>query len=297
MMLRSVWGRNTRAAEALAGEFGASAQADFDRFLAEVDAVAFSVPPHVQSDLATQAALAGKHVLLEKPVALTEDAADALAAAVQRSGVASVVFFTALFQAESRAWLNELTGTGGWHGAEAVWLGSVYSDTSPFNTPWRREKGGLWDLGPHAVSLLWEIFGPVREVSADGGPGDRTHLVLHHDSGASTTATLTLGAPEAADGFDLRVWGERGRTAIPRLADDPVPALRTAITELVANARSGQVAHACDARFGAEVTRVLARAQHLLDARRDPWRDARRDAGNDARPADAGRARTDRPGV
>ena len=169
------------------------------------------------------------------------------------------------FQPDARAWLDELASAGGWQGADALWLGSVYSGSSPFDTPWRREKGGLWDLGPHAVSLLWPILGPVESVTADVGRGDVTHLVLHHRGGATSTVTVTLGAPAAADGFDLQVWGERGRSAVPRLAGDPVAALRVALTELADRARSGDVGHPCDVEFGLAVTRVLAQAQLQID--------------------------------
>jgi predicted dehydrogenase len=261
----AVWGRNTEAATTLAAECGIKAHADFDAFLAEVDAVAFSVPPDVQSELAVRAARAGKHLLLEKPLALTEAAAEALATAVQATGVASVVFFTCRFQPDIGAWLEDLATTGGWQGACALWLGSAHSQASPFNTPWRREKGGLWDLGPHTVSLLWDILGPVESVTADAGRGDLAHLVLHHRGGATSTVTVTLGAPEQADAFDLQVWGERGRSAMPPLADDPVTALRVALTELAGNARSGTLSHPCDAEFGLAVTRVLAQAQLQID--------------------------------
>ena len=209
----AVWGRNQEAAATLGDSFGVPARGDFDAFLAEIDAVAFSVPPDVQSELAVRAANAGKHLLLEKPIALSAEASDALVAAVEAAGVASVVFFTSRFQPDARAWFNEVTNAGGWAGADAAWLGSVYAESSPFNTPWRREKGALWDLGPHVVSLLWAILGPVEAVTADTGRGDLTHLVLHHRGGATSTATLTLGAPEPADGFDLMVWGEHGRTS------------------------------------------------------------------------------------
>jgi len=266
--LTAVWGRNQEAAAALAAGFGATARPDFDAFLAEVDAVAFAVPPDVQNELAIRAAAAGRHLLLEKPVALSADAADALAAAVETAGVASVVFFTARFQPATRAWLREVTEAGGWAGGSAIWLGSVYSPSSPFNTPWRREKGGLWDLGPHAVSVLWSILGPVRHVMADRGRGDLTYLVLHHEGGATSTATLTLGAPEAADGFTLQVWGEHGVQTMPSLASDPVDALRAAVSELAANARAGESGHLVDVRFGRDVTHVLAAAQRQLDARR-----------------------------
>ena len=157
----AVWGRNPEAAATLAGAAGATAHRDFDAFLAEIDAVAFSVPPDVQSELAVRAARAGKHLLLEKPMALSDEASDALVAAVDAAGVASVVFFTSRFQPDARAWLEDVTAAGGWAGGHVLWLGSVYAESSPFNTPWRREKGGLWDLGPHVVSLLWAILGPV----------------------------------------------------------------------------------------------------------------------------------------
>ena len=265
----AVWGRNTEAAAGLAAEFGVTAHVDFDAFLAEVDAVAFAIAPDAQSELAVRAAMAGKHLLLEKPVALTEAAADGLVQAVDEAGVASVVFFISRFQRDARAWLADVVTAGGWQGGSALWLGTAQDESSPFNTPWRRAKGGLWDLGPHVVSLLWAILGPVETVTADAGRGDLTHLVLHHQGGATSTATVTLGAPDLADGFDLQIWGSHGRSAIPSLAHDPVPALRAALTDLVASVRSGSRDHPCDARFGRDVTRVLALAQHQLDAARE----------------------------
>ena len=261
----AVWGRNPDAAAALAAEHGAAPYSDLDAFLAAVDAVAFSVPPDVQSAIAVRAARAGKHLLLEKPIALSDADADELVRAVADGGVASVVFFTARFRADVRAWLADVASGGRWDGGCAVWLGTALDATNPFNTPWRREKGGLWDLGPHVVSLLWAGLGPVVSVTAEAGRADLTHLVLRHDSGATSTATLTLGAPEAADGFDLYLWGTRGRSAVPTAADEPRAALRVALTELAGNARSGHLSHPCDVRFGRDVGHVLAEAQRQLD--------------------------------
>ena len=118
-------------------------------------------------------------------------AADALVRAVQDSGVASVVFFTARFQPDVRAWLADVASPGRWAGGNAVWLGSALQAGSPFNTPWRRDKGALWDLAPHLVSLLWASLGPVVSVTANAGRADVTHLVLHHASGATSTVTVT----------------------------------------------------------------------------------------------------------
>jgi len=264
--LAAVWGRNAEAVAALAGSYHCAWYDNFDDFLASVDAVAFAIPPDIQAELAVRAARAGRHLLLEKPIATTEQAADVLARAVQDAGVASVVFFTARFQADVRAWLASVAEHR-WSGGTAVWLGSALAERSPFNTPWRREKGGLWDLGPHLVSLLWASLGPVTAVTADAGTGDVTHLILHHKGGASSAVAVTLCAPEAADGSDVWLWGEAGRTRAPGETDQPVGALRLALAELAANARSGQPRHDCDVLFGRAVGLILADAQRQVDAR------------------------------
>src|SRR5215813_10008217 len=246
----AVWGRNAGAAAELAGSYRATAYHDVSEFLANVDAVAFAVPPGVQAPFAVRAAEAGKHLLLEKPIAISAADADALVDAVVQANVASVVFFTARFQADVRAWLSEVTATGGWAGGSAVWLGSALRAGNPFNTPWRRDKGGLWDLAPHLVSLLWASLGPVRAVTADAGAGDLTHLILHHDGGASSTVTVSIGVPETAACCETYLWGEAGRSRAPQPTPRPADALRLALTELAANVRSGRTRHDCDVLFG-----------------------------------------------
>ena len=263
----AVWGRDPQAAAGLAAGYGATGYGDFAGFLAAVDAVSFAVPPDVQATLAVQAARAGKHLLLEKPVALTDEAADALVDAVEQAGVASVVFFTHRFQPDVRAWLAGLEARGGWAGGVSAWLGSALREADPFNTPWRQAQGGLWDIGPHMVSLLWASLGPVTSVTADAGRADITYLVLHHRGGATSTTTVTLSAAEEAAGFEAYVWGEHGRSAAPAGSADQVTALRTALAELIDGARSG-ARHPCDVRFGRDVGRVLAEAQRQIDARR-----------------------------
>ena len=264
----AIWGRNPQATADLAAEYRATPYQDVSAFLAGVDAVSFAVPPDVQAPIATQAAREGKHLLLEKPVALTEAAADGLVEAVEQAGVASVVFFTSRFQPEVRAWLAEVEARGGWAGGVSAWLGSALRESNPFNTPWRQDRGGLWDIGPHLVSLLWASLGPVTSVTADAGPADVTHLILHHQGGATSTITVTLSATEAAAGVEAYVWGESGRLAAPLGTVDRLVALSTALDELVANARAGQTRHPCDVWFGRDVERVLAEAQRQVDARR-----------------------------
>jgi predicted dehydrogenase len=268
--LTAVWGRSAEAAATLAGTYGArsfSGTGDLDAFLDGVDGVAFAVPPDVQAPLAVAAARAGKHLMLEKPLATSVAGANEVAAAVAEGGVASVVFFTLMFRADIRAWLAEVTARGGWLGGLTAWFGSSLEESSPFNTPWRQEKGALWDIAPHAVSLLRAALGPVTGVTADAGPADVSHLILHHEGGASSTVTVSQHGGEAASGFETYLWGPSGRSAVPGGNSDALAPLGTALSELTANIRSGLAAHPCDASFGRDVGHVISEAQRQIDER------------------------------
>ncbi|MFC9926247.1 Gfo/Idh/MocA family protein [Streptomyces sp. NPDC127190] len=260
-----VWGRRPEAAAELAERYAVTAYDDVDALLAEVDAVAVALPPSVQAELAVRAARAGRHLLLDKPVAVSVAAGRAVVAAVERAGVASVVFFTLRFQKEPEAWIEEQAAAAGWFTARAHWLGAVFTSGSPYAvSPWRREKGALWDVGPHALSVLLPVLGDVRQVVAAGyGPVDTVHLVLDHATGASSTLTLSLSAPPAAAGAGVQLWGEAGVAQLPDGAEGPVPALSRAVDALLTAARTGRP-HACDAAFGQRVTEILATAEARL---------------------------------
>ncbi|MZE67593.1 Gfo/Idh/MocA family oxidoreductase, partial [Streptomyces sp. SID5789] len=224
-----VWGRRPDAAKELAERHGTRAYDDVDTLLADVEAVAVALPPGVQAELAVRAARAGRHLLLDKPLAPTVAQGRVVVEAVRAAGVASVVFFTARFQPETETWIAEQAEEEGWFTARAQWLGSVFGgDDSPFaHSPWRREKGALWDVGPHALSVLLPVLGDVRRVSAAvPGPGDTVHLVLDHSGGASSTLTLSLTAPPAAAGATVELRGRAGVTLLPEAVEGPVPALR-----------------------------------------------------------------------
>ncbi|MFM9367503.1 Gfo/Idh/MocA family protein [Streptomyces sp. Da 82-17] len=265
--LAGVWGRRPEAAGALATELGTRAYTRADDLIADVDAVAFALPPDVQADIAVRAAGAGRHLLLDKPVATKTDTARVLADAVSDSGVTSVVFFTLRFSAASAPWLAEQATVDGWFTGRAEWLGSIYApDTkTPYAaSPWRQEKGALWDVGPHALSLLVPALGDVTEVTAARGPEDTTHLLLRHDSGASSVATLSLTAPEKAGGVTVELRGRSGVATLPEVwGDGPLDAYARAVDALLTSARTGEP-HACDVRFGLRVTEILAEAERAL---------------------------------
>ncbi|MFC8672312.1 Gfo/Idh/MocA family protein [Streptomyces griseorubiginosus] len=261
-----VWGRRPDAAKEVADEHGTRVYDDVDALLADVDAVAVALPPGVQADLAARAARAGRHLLLDKPLATTVEQGRAVVEAVRETGVASVVFFTSRFLTETEAWITEQASMDGWFTGRAEWLGSVFTGESPLSdSPWRREKGALWDVGPHALSVLLPILGEVREVAAAAhGPGDTVHVVLRHTSGASSTLTLSLTAPPAAAGAGVELRGAGGVARLPESSEGAVPALIRATDALLTATRTGRP-HPCDAAFALRVTEILTEAEALLE--------------------------------
>ncbi|MFE0172092.1 Gfo/Idh/MocA family protein [Streptomyces sp. NPDC059002] len=263
--LGGIWGRRPEAAAALAATHATTAYADVDELFAASDAVAFAVPPDVQAPLAERAAAAGCHLLLDKPVATTVEGARRLAAAAERASVASVVFFTVRFAPATSAWIAEQTAAGGWFTGRADWYGSFYAPDGgdpAFSSPWRAGRGGLWDVGPHALSILLPVLGDVTSVTAAQGAGDTAHLILRHTSGASSTAALSLTAPVKCAGLSVELRSEIGTAVLPSW-DGPGDAFRTAVDALVESARTG-TPHACDVRFGVRVTEILAAAEERI---------------------------------
>lgn len=264
--LVGLWGRTPERATALAAELGVPAYDQLDALIAEVDAVAFAVPPGVQAELAIHAARAGRHLLLDKPIAMDVAGAHAVRDAVAGAGVGSVVFFTDRFVPTAREWFAQLAATDGWRGGWLRWFSALQDPGNPYaNSPWRHEHGALWDTGPHAISTLSAALGPVRSLRATGGAADLVVLTLTHESGATSTATLTAFAPVAATGFEAAVWGDAGVQAMPRRPDGAAHvAFRTAVQELVATVTAGEP-HPVDAAFGAHVVELVAAAAAQLD--------------------------------
>ncbi|MCZ2817062.1 Gfo/Idh/MocA family protein [Modestobacter sp. VKM Ac-2984] len=258
--LVGVWGRDLAKAKAVGAQFDVPGTDDVDALLADVDAVSFALPPDVQAPLVERAAAAGKHLLLEKPVALSVAAADRVVAAVEAAGVASVVFFTNRFRTATSTWLEQASRTT-LAGGAVTWLGRLAG--SPFETPWRLEHGALWDLGPHALSLLVPALGPVTAVQAGAGLGDTVHLVLTHPEGRASTVTVSATVGELAIGIDIWVHGDAGRLVLLPESGTAVEAHAVAVDELQAAALTGGV-HPCDVTFGRDVVRVLEAAQRSL---------------------------------
>jgi len=262
--LAGVWGRDPAKAAALADRYGTRAYDGVDALLADVDAVAIALPPDVQADLALRAARAGKHLLLDKPVALSAAAAGELAAEVTARGLASVVFFTNRFSDTVEDFVRSAAAEGGWHGVRATLFASIFQPGNPYGaSPWRRERGGLWDVGPHVLSVVLPVLGPVTRVTAVSGPRHTTHLLTQHEGGAVGSFAVTLDSAPEAKAFEIVLHGEQGWVPVPGGDRTAVEAFGVAIDRLSAQV-GGATDEPCDVRFGRDVVAVLEAAERSV---------------------------------
>jgi predicted dehydrogenase len=265
-----VWGRRLPAADEVAAEAGTRAFGRLEDLLDAVDIVSIAVPPTVQPDLIVQAAEAGCHILLEKPVALTTHEAGQALEVVKRANRASIVFLTRRFFPPMAAWLSELGTSGGWEGARVEILSSALAGTGPYGeSQWRRDAGALWDIGPHALSVVTAVLGPAAAVAARPGVRDETHLVVSHRSGATSTISVSLTASEQATADSAYFYGAAGRSSQPEFHVD-LDVLRStyglALAALVEQADSGVHRHPCDIELGCELVDVLSAAQQSFSS-------------------------------
>ncbi|MFI5494634.1 Gfo/Idh/MocA family protein [Actinoplanes sp. NPDC051859] len=259
-----VWGRDPKKAAALAEEHGVQPYAEVDALLADVDAIAVALPPDVQADIALRAAQAGKHLLLDKPVAFSAELAEEIVAAAEAQSVAGVVFFTRRFMPQIQKFVAQAQEAGGWLEARIDHLGSIFQPGNPFGeSAWRKESGGLWDVGPHAVALVLPVLGAVTEVTAMSGTRDMTHVLLRHAEGAISTLTLSVDAPAKLEREDAALYGESGVAVVPPVPWQPVEAFGRAVDALLGAADGGE-ASPLDLRFGADVVRILAAAAESI---------------------------------
>ena len=167
--------------------------------------------PPCRHRCATKAAVAGKHLILEKPVAPTVRDAEVLADAVARAGVTSMMVLTFRYATATRGWLDAVHEVDDWVGGEARWFSGTLLDAMYEGSQWRHDGGALADIGPHVFDLLDAALGTVKsvELARFTAPG-LWHVMLGHDGGRLSTATLSMHTPAQPAITDFAVHGPRG---------------------------------------------------------------------------------------
>lgn len=264
--LTAIWTRRPEAARELADAHCSTAVDTVDELLDQVDAVAFAVPPSVQAEIATKAAAAGKHLILEKPIAGDLAAAERLAGTVAESGVAALVMFTLRYAIQTQEWLAGLKEAGGWTGGSARWLSGALLNETYRDSAWRHsDAGALADVGPHAFDLLDAALGPITGVlAAHRTDGDLWTVLLEHEGGITSTAVLTLRLPIMPTVVELAVFGEHGFRCVNQRPGTPQDSYTALLDDFAALIASGTREHPCDVQRGLHIQRVIDQALRVV---------------------------------
>ena len=214
-----IYASSGRRAGPLAAELGTTWTDDIHRLLGDETIAAVDIclptPEHRQ---ATEAALAaGKHVLLEKPLALTGEDGDALVALAERSDrivmVAHVLrFWPEYVELQRRAAAGEI-------GAPRSGLATRRQPFPAWSELFTRADltgGAVVDMMIHDYDALNWVFGAPRAVTARGrrnprsGGWDQVQVLIDYD-GASALVDGGMMMPESYPfSSSLQVLGERG---------------------------------------------------------------------------------------
>ena len=211
-------------AEKIREKYGAKhAFTDVDGLLAldEIDAVYIASPVFCHKEQALKAARAGKHVLCEKPLALTAAESEEIYAECNRCGVklgAGLMMRFHAYHQEMKRLIAE--GRLGQVVTMRAQLTCWYPEI-PGN--WRQDKarsggGALMDMGIHCIDLLQYITDSrAVEVAAFTGnetfgysADDSASVILKMDSGASAYVDANFNIPDAAARCRLEIYGTRG---------------------------------------------------------------------------------------
>jgi predicted dehydrogenase len=289
-------------AEAAARRWGAARwYAAVEEALAdpEIQVVDLCLPHHLHAPIAIQAADAGKHVFVEKPIANTLEEADAMIAACRRAGVLLLVDQTKRYQNRHRK-VKELLDAG-YVGAPVLVKGAYLQDITH---AWRRmdpaRRAGYWKhdgvisgIGIHALDLLRWLIGEAVEVQAVAAttdliePGRRTEdsgiVLLRFANGCvgEVTVSYVLRDPRLASSWDvmpLQIYGRDGSLQVDwddriTVASNTLPGAGAAIVEFHTRPPVGAPRPPAEGMAGA--------IEHLLDCLLDgarpltPGEDAR----------------------
>lgn len=129
--------------------------------MSEIDAVIVALPNYLHAPVAIDALDAGKHVLVEKPMAIDAEAAQAMLSARDRAGRILMVGQNNRFRPEAIAMKKMISSgkCGQVYNGEASWWRRRCGQRGWFIDKQRSGGGALVDIGVHALDLCWWLMG------------------------------------------------------------------------------------------------------------------------------------------
>ncbi len=277
--LVAVMDTNAAFAEEVRDEFGVKyAFSDLESLLAvdDIDAVYIATPVFCHKEQVIAAANAGKHILLEKPMALTSKESEELAALCDARGVRLGIGLMMRFHAYHEE-MKRLIAEGA--------IGDIVSIRSQFacwypDMPgvWRQDKaksggGALVDLGVHCIDLVQYVTGlRAVEIAAmcetqtfSYSVDDSATLLMRMDNGALCVIESNFNIPDDAVTGKIEIYGTAGSLrADGTLAQEEVGTVQVLRSDAAkgydaAQTRTGNVSSYIDVPTGNMYTKEVER--------------------------------------
>ena len=215
---------NAELAEKLRAKYNAKrAYTDYKALIAdpEVECVYIASPVTCHKDQAIAAALAGKHILCEKPISLSLEECEEVRAACEKAGILSATGFMMRYHAFHQK-MKQIIADGK--------LGQVVSARAQLTCwypeipgAWRQDKklsggGALIDMGVHCIDLIEYITGgkTVKTVGFNDtktfsyNVDDSSNILIKLDNGVTGYVDSHFNLPDDAAFCRLEFYGTKG---------------------------------------------------------------------------------------
>ncbi len=226
VIVEACYARNSDARRAFAEKHGCRAVESLDEIWSDdqIDGVMIATPHTTHADLIEEAASAGKHVFVEKPLTLDVASAKRAIEAASSAGVVLQVGHNKRRQKGNRFVHEKVTGGS---------LGQIQHIETHISVPiafkpdlpeWRQTReelpaGGMTPLGVHMLDTIYYLGGPVervyatsRRVSKLQDVDDVTTMLFELESGAGAYLATLTAVPNvttvAAFGTEGAAWSE-----------------------------------------------------------------------------------------
>jgi predicted dehydrogenase len=253
--------------QAFAAKYGCRAAGSYEEILADpsIEAIINTTPNNVHLETTLQAAAAGKHVFLDKPIANTVREAREIAEACRKANVVLALGYQRRRESHFR-WVKAEIDAGRFGKLVQAECNISRDRLGQFDlSSWRYTAAGMpggvmLQIGIHYVDVLEMLMGPVVRVSArlaqlvlPGDNPDVANMILEHENGA--LSNLTASYASASEFYMMNIYGKeasayydmfsglrhlrRGEKAARPIAVDKNDTIREELDEFAHCARTG----------------------------------------------------------
>ena len=216
----SCFTRSKEKRDAFAAKYGCASAESYDAVLKDpsIEAIINTTPNGVHLETTAEAASAGKHVFLDKPIANTVAEGFAIAEVCKKHGVILSLGYQRRREGHFRFIKKEIDE--GRFGKLVQAEGNISRDRlgKIDLSSWRYQASGMpggvmLQIGIHYADVLEYLMGPVRRVTGRSArlvlPGDNpdvANLILEHESGA--ISNLTASYASASEYYMMNIYGK-----------------------------------------------------------------------------------------